>query len=235
MTFTEVMQELESYGNEGTKSILTKHGAKEPFFGVKVGDLKKIVKKVKKDHDLAMQLYATGNSDAMYLAALISDESKMTKAEIQLWAEQAYWYYLSEYSIAWVAAESAYGEELADEWLDSESEQLQSAGWATWSNIVLLRKDEELDLGKLRELMKRAEEDIHVGENRINYTKNGFIIAAGGAVEALTAEAIAAGERIGKVTVNMGETACKVPLIPDYLANMQKRGRIGKKKKTVKC
>lgn len=235
MSFEEVMSFLEEMGNEGTKKILTKHGAKEPFFGVKVADLKKVVKKVKKDHDLAMKLYATGNSDAMYLAALISDESKMTMADLQNWADQAYWYYLSEYAVAWATAESPFAEELADNWIESDKENLAAAGWATWSNIVLLRQDEDLDLEKLKGLMAKAEENIHEGESRLNYTKNGFIIAAGGAVKALTERAIEAGKRIGKVTVNMGETSCKVPLITDYLANMEKRGRIGKKKKTVKC
>jgi 3-methyladenine DNA glycosylase AlkD len=37
-------------------------------FGVKIGDLKVIQKKVKKDHQLAMELFDTGIYDAMYLA-----------------------------------------------------------------------------------------------------------------------------------------------------------------------
>ena len=45
MTFEEVMSELEGYGNENTKRTYANHGAKEPFFGVKGGDLKKILKK----------------------------------------------------------------------------------------------------------------------------------------------------------------------------------------------
>lgn len=235
MTLAEVMTQLEAFSNPSTKKVLMRHGAKEPFFGVKVADLKKIIKKIKKDHDLALALYDTGNSDAMYLAALISDESKMSKAEIQKWAEEAYWYYLSEYSIAWVAAESPYAEELANEWIASDYLNLITSGWATWSNILILRPDEEIDLARIRALMKLAEQDIHVGENRINYVKNGFILAAGAWVKALTKESIAAGTRIGKVKVNMGETSCKVPYIPEYLAKMEKAGRIGKKKKTVKC
>ena len=45
MTLSETMEELKSYGNDQTKKTLLKHGAKEPFYGVKVGDLKKILKK----------------------------------------------------------------------------------------------------------------------------------------------------------------------------------------------
>ena len=235
MTFTEIMSQLEEWGNPSTKKVLMRHGAREPFFGVKAGDLKKIVKKVKKDHDLAMRLYATGNSDAMYLAGLISDESKMTKADLRKWAEEAYWSYLSEYSVAWATAESPYAEELANEWIESDKENIASSGWATWTNIIILTPDEDLDLKKIRSLMKRAEKDVHEGENRVSYTKNGFILTAGASVKALTEEAIEAGKRIGKVKVDMNGSACKVPFIPEYLKKMEGQGRIGYKKKTVKC
>ena len=54
MTKKEILKELEKYGDEQTKKTLIKHGAKEPFFGVKVQDLKKILKKVKKNHNLSL-------------------------------------------------------------------------------------------------------------------------------------------------------------------------------------
>ena len=64
---------------------------------------------------------------------------------------------------------------------------------------------------------------------------NRFIISVGGYVSPLTQFAKQVGERIGKVTVDMGETDCQVPFAPDYIAKMEKRGVIGKKRKTVKC
>ena len=75
MTVKEIMAELEAKGNDGVKKIFLKHGIKEPLFGVKIEYLKVIQKKVKKDYQLAKDLYATGNADAMYLAGLIADES----------------------------------------------------------------------------------------------------------------------------------------------------------------
>ena len=47
MTLENVMAELKAKGNDGLKKILLKHGIKEPFFGVKVEDLKVIQKKIK--------------------------------------------------------------------------------------------------------------------------------------------------------------------------------------------
>lgn len=62
-----------------------------------------------------------------------------------------------------------------------------------------------------------------------------FLLSAGAFVSGLTDEAIAAGERIGTVTVDMGNTACKVPYAPDYLRKIQQRGTIGKKRKSARC
>ena len=60
MTTEQIMKELEKKGSESIKKIFLNHGAKGPLFGVKVGDLKVIQKKVKKDHKLAMELFGTG-------------------------------------------------------------------------------------------------------------------------------------------------------------------------------
>ena len=79
MTSKEILAQLQEYGDEQTKKTFMTHGAKEPLFGVKVQDLKKILKKIKKNHELSLELYASGNSDAMYLAGLMADEKQITK------------------------------------------------------------------------------------------------------------------------------------------------------------
>ena len=88
MKTSDVVKEIKSYGSETIKNIFLKHGAKEPFYGTKVGDLKKIQKKIKGQQDLALELYDTGISEAMYLAGLVADGSKMSKSTIQKWADK---------------------------------------------------------------------------------------------------------------------------------------------------
>lgn len=145
MNFEEIMQQLQQWGSESTKKVLVKHGAREPFFGVKIEYLKKIQKKAKKNYPLSLELYNTGNSDAMYLAGLIADPMKMTHEDLNDWAEKAYWYMLSEYTVAWVASESRYGSELALQWIDSDKENIASAGWATLASIASIKPDGEMD------------------------------------------------------------------------------------------
>lgn len=49
ITYVEVMEKLRELGSEQTKQTFIRHGAKEPIFDVKVGDLKMfLVKHVKK-------------------------------------------------------------------------------------------------------------------------------------------------------------------------------------------
>ncbi len=235
MTTAEIMVALEGFGNDQTKKIFIKHGAKEPFFGVKVGDLKTIQKKVKKNHNLSMELFETGNSDAMYLAGLIADEKQISKEELQHWVKNAYWYMISEYTVAWIAAESNYGLELALEWIDSDDENIASAGWATLSNVIALTPNESLDITLLTSLMNRVLNSINKSPNRVRYTMNGFIISVGSYVAELADEAKEIGKKIGKVSVNMGDTACKVPEAVAYIEKVQQRSGVAKKKKKVRC
>ena len=235
MTTEQIMKELEKKGSESIRKIFLNHGAKGPMFGVKVGDLKVIQKKVKKDHQLAMELFGTGIYDAMYLAGLIADESKMSKKDIQQWAEKSPSHGISEYTVAWVAAESDYGWELGMKWIDSPKETIASSGWNTLSGVIAMKPDNELDIALIKKLLQKIVKEIHSAPNYVRYTMNGFVIGVGGYIKELTKDAIEAAKKIGDVYVDMGNTACKVPSAPDYIKKMEVRGSIGKKKKTVKC
>jgi 3-methyladenine DNA glycosylase AlkD len=235
MTAADILAELKPLGHESHKKILLNHGAREPFYGVKIEDLKKIQKRIKKDYQLALDLYDTGISDAMYLAGLIADDAKMTKKDLQHWAEEAYFPLMSECTVAWVAAESERGREMALKWIDSKKENIASSGWATLSSLVAITPDEKLDVDELRELLERVAKTIHQQPNRVRYVMNGFVIAVGSYVKALTDAANKTAKQIGKVSVEMNGTACKVPDAAEYIQKVAKRGSIGKKRATAKC
>ncbi|WKK65583.1 DNA alkylation repair protein [Lutimonas zeaxanthinifaciens] len=233
MELKEVMKELASYADQRTKNTLMNHGGREPIFGVKVGDLKKILKKTRKNHGLSLALYDTGNSDAMYLAGLMADEKQITKDQLNNWVEKAYWYYLSEYAVAWVAAESKYGFDLGLEWIRSDKESVASAGWSTLSNYASINT--VLDLDTYSSLLDEVNKTIHDAKNRVKYTMNGFVIAVGSYVPELSEKAKLVAKNIGKVDVFMGGTSCKVPLATDYIAKVENRGSVGKKRKQARC
>ena len=235
MNLNEVMDYLENKGSEQTRKVFRNHGAPDNFFGVKVGDMKPIQKKERNNHALATALYATGNSDAQYLAGLIADSQAFTKEQFTTWATEARWYMISEYAVAWNLAESPLCMEICKEWIDSSNENLQECAWAALGCHLGVTANDALDVEYLQSLLVRIEKEIHSAANRVKYCMNGFVIALGGAIPELTEECKALGDRIGKVEVFMGETSCKVPVIRPYIEKMEDKGRIGKKKKTAKC
>jgi 3-methyladenine DNA glycosylase AlkD len=235
MTAQDVLTELSRMGSDTCKRIFRNHGAPDSILGVKVEDLKKIQKRVKKDHALALELYDTGISDAQYLAGLISDPPKMTKAQLQKWVKSASWHMVGEFTVPWVASESKFGWELGREWIDSKKEDIASSGWCTLGSLVSIKPDAELDLAELEKLLTRVQKEIHAAPNRVRYVMNGFVIAVGCYVPALAAKAKAVAKAIGKVEVDMGGTACKVPGALEYIEKVEKAGRQGKKRKTAMC
>lgn len=235
MTVEDIMKRLEAMGSEQTKKTFLRHGAQEPLFGVKVGDLKKLVKDVKKDQALARALYETGNSDAMYLAGLTVNPKTMDRETLQAWAKQANWYLLAEYTVAGVAAESPHALALAREWMKSDDEMIAACGWSTYANYISTTQDEDLDLEEIRRLLQQIAATIHSEKNRVRYTMNMFVIVVGSYVRPLHKEAVQVAGAIGKVQVHMGQTACKVPDAVSYIEKTVAAGKLGTRKKTCIC
>ena len=236
MTAKELLAELKPLGRESYRELLTRnHGVKQPIFGVPVSELKKIQKRIKCDYQLALDLYDTGNYDAMYLAGLIADDARMTKKDLQHWADQADGGALPGATVAWVAAGSPHGREMALKWIESPKNNVAVAGWATLGSLVAITEDAKLDLAELKRLMQRVQETIHQAPDLVRRQMNSFVIAVGCYVTPLTKLALETGEKIGPVTADLGDNDCQIPFIPDYIRKVEKRGALGKKRKSAKC
>ncbi len=235
MTAADIVRELKPLGSESIKKVLLKHGIEEPLFGVKVEELKKIQKRIKKDYQLALDLYDTGIYDAMYLAGLIADDRQMTKKDLQHWVDHATSNALCGSTVAWVAAESLHGWDLALEWIDAKKETVAVTGWATLSSLVAIKPDADLDLPALQRLLLRVQKTLAKQPDRVRHAMNVFVIALGTYVQPLSDLALQTARKIGTVSVDVGDTACKVPYAPDYIEKAQKKGTVGKKRKTAKC
>jgi 3-methyladenine DNA glycosylase AlkD len=236
MTAKEILAELKPLGSESYKKLLMKnHGVKEPCFGVKISDLKKIQKRIKTDRQLALDLYSSGNYDAMYLAGLIADDAQMTRKDLQSWVENASGGALPGSTVPWVAAGSPHGWDLALKWIESPKSHIAEAGWNTLSSLVALRDDSKLDLPALKALLERVLKTIHQAPDVVRYAMNSFVIAVGSYIKSLAEFALQTAEKIGPVSADLGCNQCAIPFAPDYIRKVEKSGGIGKKRKTVKC
>lgn len=235
-TVAEVMAELESLGTEQTRRTFARHGAPvDRMFGVKVGDLKTILKKIKGKQALALELFATGNSDAMYLAGLAANGATMTKKQLDTWAKDASWYMISEFTVPWVTAEHPEASKIALKWIQSKNAKIASTGWATYASLVSYQPDSRLDIAEIESLLQKAGEEIHSVSDRVAYTMNNFVICVGCYVIPLASVAKKLAKKIGVVHVDVGDTSCKVSIATEAIAKVEAAGRIGQKRKNLKC
>lgn len=236
-TLASVMAELKKKGTEKTRKIYARHGmATENMFGVSMADLKVIAKTIKRQQALACELYATGNLDAMYLAGVVADGSQMTKQQLKAWAEgTANLQMISEYTVPWVTVENPHGRDLAMQWIKSKKEHVASSGWCSYSGLLATKPDEDLNFAEIEKLLETVVNGIKDPRNRVRYTMNGFVISVGAYVKPLLKQAKAAAKQIGAVSVDVGDTACKVPLATAYIEKIEAAGRVGQKRKTIRC
>lgn len=235
MNVTEVIAELKSMGDARTKATMQRHGAPDDYYGVKIGDLQKVVRKVKVDQALAEDLFATGNADAQYLAGMIADPQAIKPVTLKRWAKTSTWSMVSEYAVAGIAADSPHGWKLGLQWVEAKDVELNAIGWNTLTGVLSTRPDDVLDLKKIKALLTRVKNEIHKAPGRTAYTMNGFVIAVGSYVAPLSKKAVEVAGKIGRVDIDMGGTSCKVPHAPDYIAKVVRAGRLGKKRKKARC
>jgi 3-methyladenine DNA glycosylase AlkD len=241
-TAATILAELKFKGKEQTRKIYARHGmAADRVYGVSVADMKVIAKAIKKELGkkqaaLALELYATGIMDAMYLAGMMVDGAEMTRAQLNEWAEGAVdMQMISESTVPWVAAESPDAREMALKWIASKKEHVAAAGWNTYSGIVATRPDEALEFAEIQSLLDKAVKDMGAAKNRVRHTMNVFVISVGSYVKPMLKQAKVAARQIGAVEVDVGDTACKVPLATAYIEKVEAAARVGKKRKTMRC
>jgi len=204
--------------------------------GVSVADLKVIARQIKGQQALACDLYATGIMDAMYLAGMVANGSRMTRSQLNEWANgAAEMQMISEYTVPWVTVENTAARDLALEWMPSKKERIAASGWCTYSGLVAVLPDSALDFSEIESLLATVVKKIDNAQNRERHTMNGFVIAVGCYVKPLLKQAKTAAKQIGAVTVDMGDTACKVPLATASIEKAEAASRVGQKRKTIRC
>lgn len=211
MEYAEVMTELEALGKERTKKMCLSNGAVEPLFGVTTGSIKPMRKAIKINQDLAEELYASRNYDAMYFAGVIADANAMTEADYDRWMDQAYCFMLADWVVAVTLSEADIAQEVADKWIASGEELRMSA------------------------MLEQVKETIHDQPERTKHSMSNFVYTVGLSYIPLSEKALAVAEEIGELVI---EREHKKPQTLNAYASIQReieRDRIGFKRKYVRC
>lgn len=209
-----VMAFLEEAGTAQNRKVYARHGAAEPMFGVSYKSLGVIRKRIGADHDLALELWDTGNHDARVLAVQTADVAAVTPETAGRWAADATNYILAE-ALGGLCARTRWARSLSDAWRDDPGEWAASTGWFI---VACTAEDPEVwTAAELRGLVRQIEAEIGGRPNRVRHEMNGVLIAVALRDGNLRRSALAAARRIGPVAVDHGQTGCKTPEVAPYV------------------
>ncbi|MBU5349416.1 DNA alkylation repair protein [Paenibacillus lautus] len=234
MNAESVMAELEGLGKERLKKMYLSNGAREPLFGVATGAMKPMAKKIKINQQLAEQLYATGNYDAMYFAGIIADAKAMTAADYNRWMDAAYFYMLSDYVVAVTLAEADIAQDVADQWIASGEELRMSAGWSCYCWLLGSRPDREFPESKISAMLELVEKTIHESPDRTKSAMNNFMYTAAISYLPLHDKAVETAKAVGPVEMKR-DNKSKFLNASENIRKEVERGKLGFKRKYVRC
>ncbi len=222
MTLKEVLAQLEALGNDKRRAFNVKNGAGTmPQFGVAMGDLRALAKKIKTDHALAMKLWKTGNIDAQLLAILLMKPASLLPAELNTMVREARFGWVADWFNAYIVKEQspADKETLRVKWLEDADGWAARAGW----NLTASRIGKGAEGLDLPAILDRIEAELADARPETQWTMNAALAAIGIHHAKLRKRAIAIGEKLGVYRDYPCSKGCTSPFAPIWIDEMVKR------------
>jgi 3-methyladenine DNA glycosylase AlkD len=219
MNVNEILKQLKSLGNDSRRAHNTKSGAPDNQFGVKLGDIRLIAKKLKTDHDLALKLWDTGNVDAQLLATLIINPKSLSAVEVDTLTRSTTCAQVADWLNAYVVAEHPDKEMLRVKWMKAKDRWAARAGW----NFTASRVNKGATDLDLPALLDRIEKELPKALPEVQWTMNNTLAAIGIHHLDLRQRAIAIGEKIGLYRDWPVSKGCTPPYVPVWVEAMVQR------------
>jgi 3-methyladenine DNA glycosylase AlkD len=219
MMLKETLTQLEALGNATTRAHNIKFGAGNNQFGVKMGDIRALAKKIKINHALALELWETGNIDARFLAILIMNPKNLSKDDINRLVKSEKFTHVADWLSANIIKNYPDNETLREEWMTSEDTMSARAGWSLTSGCVV-RKPELVDLSAL---LDRIEVEMPHAAPEIQWTMNATLANIGINHPEFRERALAIGENLGVFRDYPCPKGCTSPFAPIWINEMVRR------------
>lgn len=216
MNAQAVLTELQRLGKPKTIKIYERHGVTGPCYGVNYADLKPLVRKIGRNHDVALGLWDSGVHDARVVATMIAEPEKMTRGDVERWLSDCTNYVITE-AVAGVASKMPDGLEMARSWIEQGGEWTTTAGWRVVASNGAMGTLTSRDVDGM---LAKIQEGIHAQPNRTRHAMNSVLISIGGYETSLRPRVLAVARAIGTVHVDHGETGCVTPDASAYIAKM---------------
>ena len=219
MTLNETLKQLKALGNEKVRALNAKSGAGDKQFGVSLGDIRTVAKKIKADHALALSLWETGNVDAQFLATLVVTPKKLSAKEMDRMVRSISFVRVADWLISYVVRQHPDKEALRQGWMAADDRWAARAGWDLTPERVA-KSPEGLDVPAL---LARIESEMADADPEVQWTMNNTLATIGIHYPKLRKRAIAIGEKIGLYSDWPVSKGCTPPFAPIWINYMVSR------------
>lgn len=220
MTVDEILGKLKSLKNDKMFAHNIKYGATEHNqFGVKMGDIRALAKPIKINHELALDLWATGNIEARFLATLIIKPKMLSATELDEMVRSINFAPLADWFNSYVVKEYPEKEALREGWMKADNAYAARAGWSLTAGRVS-RSPEGIDLAAL---LDRIESEMPTAAPETQWTMNTTLAQIGINHPTYRERALAIGEKLGIYRDFPVSKGCTSPFAPIWINEMVSR------------
>ena len=219
MKLNETLKQLKALGNAKVRAQNAKSGAGDDQFGVSLGDIRVLAKKIRTDHELALSLWETGNVDAQFLAALLMQPKKLSAKELDQMVRSISFVRVADWLNSYVVRQHPEKEALRQEWMTADDRWAARAGWDLTAERVAKNPD-GLDIPAL---LARIESEMADADPEVQWTMNNTLANIGIHLPKHRKRAIAIGEKIGLYRDWPVSKGCTPPFAPIWINFMVNR------------
>lgn len=220
MNLTDSLSALEAMGQEKVRAQNRKRGAGDaPQFGVLMGNIRKLAKSIGTDHELALQLWDTGNLDARHLAILLLVPKRLSQEQLDRMVREAPYPAVADWLDSYVSRKHPDKEALRQRWMTDADPWAARAGWSLTAERVG-KQPEGLDLPAL---LDRIEAEMLGAPAAAQWTMNNSLAGIGIHFPEHRNRAVAIGERLGVFRDYPTPKGCTSPFAPLWIAEMARR------------
>ena len=213
MNLQETLSTLELLGDEKVRKQHIKNGARENLFGVKMGDIRALAKKIKTNHDLALELWETENIDARMLAILILNSKKLSAEEIKKMVSSEQFTWAADWFYNYIVKEYPEKEQFREKWMNNSNVMLARAGWSLMSGRVT-RNPQGIDITST---LKRIESEMRNAAPQVQWSMNTTLAQIGIHHPEHRAAALEIGEKLGIYRDYHVSKGCTSPFAPIWI------------------
>jgi 3-methyladenine DNA glycosylase AlkD len=204
-----VVAALKAVADPQIATIYMRRNPKATAWGVRYGDMEKIVKQIVPDAGLAAELWTEGAGEPRTVAIRVLPPGGLTEAQVDRWVEDLDFPPLAD-EFARAVYHTPWAKERMLRWIEDDRDYVQRTGWSLLYGFAADPADTFTEAEWLGWL-DRIAATIHDAPNWSREAMNNLPIAIGLRSPALFDAAIAAAKRYGTISVFHGDkTNCKV-------------------------